>query len=327
MKSFYHTIGNLLSLRSSSNGAQWSIDPKAARTVEYLNVKDSNNTNLLNIQCVTGCVDSQNNTKWIFSLGVSGNRDLPILNENPLSINNGAKEVIISPSDLTLPVAVTLYFNVGNTYLIILSNYPDFRQETIIPYTSETQWSFLALDKGAQTDAVTQEQVRSVYAKFISLQNRESMIVKDDIILKLSTETPPNRGSVITPFKHPEGLKEGDLIRGPDGIKVYIINDYGYKRHIFNPAVFNMYRHFSWNDIKEATQQILDLYTTSDLYRAFLRPEIYQVNEINEAKGLAAKRHLNMTAQQFLSRGYKPEQVFTINEEENTYYQQGEDIL
>ena len=45
-------------------------------------------------------------------------------------------------------------------------------------------------------------------------------------------------------------IVEGDLIRGPDGIKVYIVNNTGAKRHIFNPAVFDMYEHFSWASIK-----------------------------------------------------------------------------
>jgi hypothetical protein len=54
---------------------------------------------------------------------------------------------------------------------------------------------------------------------------------------------------------------------------------------------------------------------------------MYQVIEINEAKGIATKHHLNMTAQDFLPRGYKWEQVFTINVEEMEYYGKSEDVL
>ncbi|MBI3421309.1 MAG: hypothetical protein HY006_04560, partial [Candidatus Sungbacteria bacterium] len=63
-------------------------------------------------------------------------------------------------------------------------------------------------------------------------------------------------------------LKEGDLIRGPDGIKVYIINAFGYKRHVFNPAVFKMYKHFAWGGVKSVSKQVADSYITSDIYRA-----------------------------------------------------------
>src|SRR3989344_929193 len=63
-------------------------------------------------------------------------------------------------------------------------------------------------------------------------------------------------------------LTEGDLIRGPDGIKLYIVNAHGFKRHIFNPTVFNMYGHLKWDKIKSVNQQIIDALKTSDFYRA-----------------------------------------------------------
>ncbi|MDD5040787.1 MAG: hypothetical protein PHX87_06320 [Candidatus Peribacteraceae bacterium] len=55
---------NLLSLRSTQNGSQWNIDPQATRTVSYLDVKDSNNTNGTLLACSTGCQTSENNTNW-----------------------------------------------------------------------------------------------------------------------------------------------------------------------------------------------------------------------------------------------------------------------
>ncbi len=58
---------NLLSLRSSLNGTQWNINPQGTRDIEYLDVKDSNNTNVSEIT-VTGLniTDSTNNTNWGF---------------------------------------------------------------------------------------------------------------------------------------------------------------------------------------------------------------------------------------------------------------------
>lgn len=60
--------GQLLSLRSDSDGDQWIIDPQGTRTIEYLDVKDSNNTNATVIT-VTGLniTDSGNNTNWGFN--------------------------------------------------------------------------------------------------------------------------------------------------------------------------------------------------------------------------------------------------------------------
>ncbi len=59
--------GNLLSLRSSSPGTQWQIDPQAGRLLSYLDVKDSKNTNSDPIIAGTGSVDSGNNTNWSFT--------------------------------------------------------------------------------------------------------------------------------------------------------------------------------------------------------------------------------------------------------------------
>ncbi len=61
--------GNLLLLRSDSDGTQWKIDPQGTRTVSYLDVKDSNNLNVTAIACSTGCVDAapgSTNTNWTF---------------------------------------------------------------------------------------------------------------------------------------------------------------------------------------------------------------------------------------------------------------------
>lgn len=57
-------VGQLLSLRSSSGGSQWSIDPQGTRTTSYLDVQDSNNTNGTAISGGGTSVNSGNNTNW-----------------------------------------------------------------------------------------------------------------------------------------------------------------------------------------------------------------------------------------------------------------------
>lgn len=121
----------------------------------------------------------------------------------------------------------------------------------------------------------------------------------------------------------PVGMNEGDLVRGPDGIKVYIVNYHGYKRHIFNPPIFNMYGHFKWDQIKTLDQQTLDSLKTSDFYRADGDPRVFALKEIDEAKGLAQKKWMNISGEKFTRLGYKWEQVFIINTKERDYYQEG----
>jgi hypothetical protein len=57
--------GQLLSLRSDSAGDQWQIDPQDTRTIDYLDVKDSNNIDDTNMGAEDdNCTDSGNNTNW-----------------------------------------------------------------------------------------------------------------------------------------------------------------------------------------------------------------------------------------------------------------------
>lgn len=59
--------GALLSLRSSSTGTQWKIDPQGTRTTQYLDVKDSNNINATAITTIgKNITNSGNNTGWAF---------------------------------------------------------------------------------------------------------------------------------------------------------------------------------------------------------------------------------------------------------------------
>jgi len=151
--------------------------------------------------------------------------------------------------------------------------------------------------------------------------NWEDVVIVSDEVLSSIPE-----GDPITSTAHQEGLTEGDIIRAIGDYRVYIINEHHYKRHIFNPDIFNMYDHLKWENIKDVTQATLDSFTTSDLYRAIGDSRIYSLEEVDEAQGIAIKHHLNMTAQQFIAKGYKWEQVFVVNPEERDYYQTGDDI-
>lgn len=58
---------NMLSLRSSSTGTRWNINPQSSRVVGFIDVKDSYNTNVTEINAGgTGSIDSGNNINWNF---------------------------------------------------------------------------------------------------------------------------------------------------------------------------------------------------------------------------------------------------------------------
>ena len=135
----------------------------------------------------------------------------------------------------------------------------------------------------------------------------------------------PQSPALVSPYL-PTGVIEGDLVRGPDGIKVYIVNHYGYKRHIFNPAIFNMYGHFKWDQIRSVDQKTLDALKISDLYRADGDTRVFSLYELDETKGLAQKRWLSVTPEKFTALGYAWNQVFIINAKERDYYQEGSPI-
>jgi len=120
---------------------------------------------------------------------------------------------------------------------------------------------------------------------------------------------------------------DGSLLRAQGDFKVYIINSAGYKRHIFNPAVFNMYGHLKWENVIEVSKEVLDSYKTSDLYRADIDFRVYSLEEINEAQGIAVKHHINMIAQQYEAKGYSWSQIFIVNQIERDYYQTGTDLI
>lgn len=55
--------GNLILLRSTVAGTQWSVDPQGTRNISFVDVKDSNNVNTTIID-PSNSVDNGNNTNW-----------------------------------------------------------------------------------------------------------------------------------------------------------------------------------------------------------------------------------------------------------------------
>ncbi|OVE82769.1 hypothetical protein BVY03_00165 [bacterium K02(2017)] len=101
------TAGNILSLNSSINFIRAQIDPQGNRDVEYLNVRDNNNTDGTAISCLTGCTYNDNNINWnippIVTLSLAG---------SPLAENGGVATVT---ANLTNTFASNVTIDLGLT--------------------------------------------------------------------------------------------------------------------------------------------------------------------------------------------------------------------
>jgi alpha-tubulin suppressor-like RCC1 family protein len=95
--------GNLLSLLSATPDSQWTIAPTGNRSISYVDVKDSNNTDTgTPILAGTGGVDSGNNLYWDFS-GAGGGSSASSNSNGNIDIGCDATGSI----SLTAPTAIT----------------------------------------------------------------------------------------------------------------------------------------------------------------------------------------------------------------------------
>ena len=118
--------GQLLSLISSTSGTQWEIDPQGTRTIQYLDVKDSENVDATDINAVSkNCTDSGNNTNWSFVIAgtyyvniTSGNDSNNGTSANPWKTLHHAISQINGGDAGTyvLHVALGTYYVSGSTY-------------------------------------------------------------------------------------------------------------------------------------------------------------------------------------------------------------------
>jgi len=123
------------------------------------------------------------------------------------------------------------------------------------------------------------------------------------------------------------GLKEGDLIRAQGDFDVFIISQYGYKRLFLNPTIFNMYGHLTggWKAVKTVSPTTRDAFVTSNLYRYVDSPKVYLLEVTGGDTGIL--HWVDMTADNFLTQGGKPESIFIINKSELNWYPKGADKI
>ncbi|MDP3953927.1 MAG: hypothetical protein Q8Q06_00740 [bacterium] len=106
---------------------------------------------------------------------------------------------------------------------------------------------------------------------------------------------------------------DGALLRAKGDAKVYVING-KWRRHIVSPRIFDFYPHLGFDKVIEVEPEIIADYKESRLIRYAEDEKVYEVS------GTDAKRWLNITPEQFISQGYKWDQIFIINDLELGYY-------
>ena len=181
------TNGNLLSLRSSSNGSQWSIDPQGTRTLSYLDVKDSNNINSVSIITSGFAItDSGGNTNWNFpdiSSGGGGTIYPP-----PITPPSGSFTVQINDGAQTTNTSqVSLTFNaLSDVVLVKLSDNSGFYNSQTIDYATTVNIDLCSLR------VVCLPGIQVVYAQLINIYGLNSPTIHDSIELISSNAQIPD---------------------------------------------------------------------------------------------------------------------------------------
>ncbi len=114
-----------------------------------------------------------------------------------------------------------------------------------------------------------------------------------------------------------DNIPETNLIRTKGDIKVYVINEKGYKRHIPSPAVFKSYN-YNWEDVVEVNKTESNYFPESKLIRA---EGDYKVYYIEENK----KRWID-SAETFQANGLDWNEVVVVNSIEIGQYPAGNPI-
>jgi len=101
------------------------------------------------------------------------------------------------------------------------------------------------------------------------------------------------------------------------GIKVYALNDVGYKRHIFNPDIFNSYG-LSWADVADINNTEYGFYPDCNLIRQDGDEKVYYIDG-------TTKRWVK-SIEAFNANNFKWEAIQIINATDMNHYTNGADI-
>jgi len=269
----------------------------------------------------------------------TGISDLGIWNNHYLYYVRGENLTIFDITNAANPVLLKKEYNLYNDLNLYLTTFPFFTADNnyiyvtlgrngvvILSYEGSGSLSLPFTNEGK---VLTSAQTEKLY---LIVNGQKRWLKSPDIFMSYGLT--PNSQEIISQAEldqYPTGpaiekpsLPEGSLIRAEDDFRVYIIKP-PYKRHIFNPEIFNIYSHLKWESIQEVRPEIVSSYIISDLYRPTDDYRIYSLEEVDEVQGVAVKHHLDVTAAQFENKGYSWRQVFIVSPQERDYYQTGAD--
>lgn len=108
-----------------------------------------------------------------------------------------------------------------------------------------------------------------------------------------------------------DSIPTNNLVRLQDTKEVYALNNFGYKRHILNPGVFDSYD-FLTSDIAEINQTEFVSYPESNMIRRTGDDEIYLIDGLNKKKIGTIDTAQNL--------GYNLNAIHTVNESDFNSY-------
>ncbi|MEO0084399.1 MAG: hypothetical protein ABIJ94_01555 [candidate division WOR-3 bacterium] len=171
------------------------------------------------------------------------------------------------------------------------------------------------------------KRLKSIFERVLSVSLSFTTIIWLSGVIALA----PVQGVEAAAISDVSALKDGDLIRATGDINVWFFkknpNGTMFKRLILSPQVFNSYKHFSWDSIKEVTPALRDSLTTSVFVQVTGKPAIYvlQPNLVGD-DGVV---RLITNADAFVNAGTKYsawDYVYQINDADFKAYQVGADL-
>ena len=170
------TAGNLISLRSSSPGTRWRINPQGGMSVSYVNVQDSNNLGATAIRAYNS-IDSGNNINWLFGPTITG-----------IVATDRKTSSAVYTNDRTISIEAT---GVSTAEQMIMAENASFSGASWQSYVNPTTFTIASASDG----------LKNIYYKIKDASSDESGTVEASITLDttapLVTVEAPNGGEKI----------------------------------------------------------------------------------------------------------------------------------
>ena len=199
--------GKLLKLRSSKEGSLWRIDPQGGREIEYVNVKDSENSNSTKV-LPTESINEGNVINWFYGIGgklYQANKTT-IIGNKKIGVSIDGKATEIGHQDTT--------DNQGNYYIEFNSNY-NIGSLLAIYIKGETQRG------GVITKGTLKDQTIDIYQEYLIMQEDQGEEITNEEIEKANNGESEIREEIYNDMNGSIGVMVG-TIEIPENNKIKI---------------------------------------------------------------------------------------------------------